>query len=1034
MERPLSTPGLLCAAAALLLLAPPARSPKPLCYWGPPGPTCGPYCETCGPGHETCGPSLDGPRFHVRDDTCGTQDPNAPVYDPLHGVYHLFWQAHTARPCAGDFKAAPSIGHAVSRDLVRWAHLPVAIWNGGDEAYDADAIYSCSATLVDGVPTIVYPGLCESSSWAGGLCKTWPGKGTTLGIATPANRSDPLSREWAKSALNPIANRTTDAPSTAWRTAGGEWRFVTSGSGTNWVWSSRDFRSWTHVGNLSGFAGGACPSLFPMPPLTAGAGGELPAGATHVAKTSLGTAPGVSHMQDVFMLGKYTDGSPGTAGEWKSLAAPAYIDRGQLFAGKDMWDPVKGRRLYWAWAHDVLPASALTLAREVTWHGVLQQFIFAPIEEQQALRGAKLASVGRRELPAGGGGGDGRRLWLSEGWAHGAGNQSEVQVTFALPAKPARLGVLVMSSSIGAEDGDVSAEADGTLFYADFVPPPASGDAAAAWTVEVGAMDVHAPKGAADVGDRDEMPDAGLRVRSRGPPPFWPPYTDKLRLLPTDTNLSFSIFVDHTFAECFFAGGRTVLTRSVGRAGARPAAGMAVVGNASAGVPLTVEAADVWKVDSIWIDPEEVLASPRPVASPSAARSKDDDEARARGTAPYSCADTMLNAVTQFGCQADGVSDDTACLQRAVDAAISCKGKAVFLPVGTYRLSSHINISGHMQLIGEGASGSCHGEGNFSTMHQHGTVLQQTNPEADVLVIAVPSDCESVQLRDFSLFAKPQHSSGAAVHVVSETNCLVDAKFERLLIDNFQTGVHCECCQNAALNDLKIRRSWGVGVLIEGSPTIPWSRDVGDSRIAGLDFFGCKREYETDGCNSHAGVEYREGGSWFITQSKILLGEFGVLLNQSRAPTGTLMITTNSFEEQRQWSIAFLQGLPENLTYSGYANVVVSNNELSNLDDFSGGHLLVDHANAGTTVDRTWMRNMVVTGNVVNSGVNASIPLFNILDGIGCVVSNNVLNNNGAKGPSALYIAPNITGVKCSNNVAVTAHEDLACEPAACCV
>ena len=38
---------------------------------------------------------------------------------------------------------------------------------------------------------------------------------------------------WTKSALNPIANRTTDAPSTAWRTAGGEWRFVTSGSGTN---------------------------------------------------------------------------------------------------------------------------------------------------------------------------------------------------------------------------------------------------------------------------------------------------------------------------------------------------------------------------------------------------------------------------------------------------------------------------------------------------------------------------------------------------------------------------------------------------------------------------------------------------------------------------------------------------------------------------------------------------------------------------------------------------------------------------------
>jgi sucrose-6-phosphate hydrolase SacC (GH32 family) len=206
-----------------------------LCYWPPPN--CGPYCRSCGgPGHQACGPPLSGPQFHIRDQTCGTQDPNAPIYDPLHGVYHMFWQAHTARPCAGDFKAAPSIGHAVSRDLVKWARVEVAIWNGGQGTYDADAIYSCSATLVDGVPTIVYPGLCESSSWADGLCQTWPGKGTTMNIATPANRSDnPLSRgEWVKFGQNPVANRTTDAPTTAWRTADGEYRLATTDS---WIWS-----------------------------------------------------------------------------------------------------------------------------------------------------------------------------------------------------------------------------------------------------------------------------------------------------------------------------------------------------------------------------------------------------------------------------------------------------------------------------------------------------------------------------------------------------------------------------------------------------------------------------------------------------------------------------------------------------------------------------------------------------------------------------------------------------------------------------
>jgi hypothetical protein len=105
-----------------------------------------------------------------------------------------------------------------------------------------------------------------------------------------------------------------------------------------------------------------------------------------------------------------TDGPPNTPGEWTTVVPPACIDNGQAFAGKDMWDPVGKRRIYWAcecgrlcvqglcfclqsglvrslrsWhagAHDVLPASALTLAREVTWHGVLQQFNFAPLPEQ----------------------------------------------------------------------------------------------------------------------------------------------------------------------------------------------------------------------------------------------------------------------------------------------------------------------------------------------------------------------------------------------------------------------------------------------------------------------------------------------------------------------------------------------------------------------------------------------------------------------------------------------------------------------------
>ena len=64
------------------------------------------------------------------------------------------------------------------------------------------------------------------------------------------------------------------------------------------------------------------------------------------------------------------------------------------------------------------------------------------------------------------------------------------------------------------------------------------------------------------------------------------------------------MYVDNTFAEGFFQGGRTVLTRSVGKVGHSLAAGMAVVGNSSGA--LVMESAEVWRVNSIWVSPNEV--------------------------------------------------------------------------------------------------------------------------------------------------------------------------------------------------------------------------------------------------------------------------------------------------------------------------------------------------------------------------------------------------------------------------------------------
>ena len=172
----------------------------------------------CGPGNEVCGQPFgkDAPQYHLMDQNgCAENDPNGPVFDPVHGVIHHFYQIHLAAPPGH----GPNYGHFVSKDFVHWAPLPVAIWNGLDSSvwpprftpYDNEAIFTGSAVVVDGAgpggkgPGVVniYPGLCNKNDWPG--CET----GTLLAQAVPANyANDPLLTNWTKPSYNPIVENT----------------------------------------------------------------------------------------------------------------------------------------------------------------------------------------------------------------------------------------------------------------------------------------------------------------------------------------------------------------------------------------------------------------------------------------------------------------------------------------------------------------------------------------------------------------------------------------------------------------------------------------------------------------------------------------------------------------------------------------------------------------------------------------------------------------------------------------------------------
>ena len=613
-------------------------------------------------------PKPTPPRFHVMDRSCDENDPNAPFYDAVHGVFHLFYQKHCAIPVSGEKIKGIVYGHVVSRNLMHWAHMPVAIWN--DEDYDRYAIYSGSATIVNGAPHIIYPGLCLKNEWPADDHAHYC---TNFVAAIPRDHAnDVLLENWTKPLYNPIVNGSSKDPSAAWQTSTGdgttsEWRFSDN---AGQIFSSVDgFQHWRSVGVLRGIPEGDCPSLFRLPALTPGVG-SAPAGVeqpTHVHITS--GSPFGTWMQ----VGKYSDGPPRSPGEWAPLqpcltskprlsGCGRCTDRGQTYAAKQFADPAKNRTLLWTSAQ-VKPNTSMALLRVITWNPELSQLEFAPLEEQAQLRESVLAQATNVTVVAG----TEQPLGV---WTGGQGNNSEIEVVFQLPSSAARFGVIVMANGkgtstksgtyfwvdyagpqahtaiVGAHSGgsDGSSGSD-NLQYAKIMPGVnlrgmdfkvvsgytgnwstcqalcAATSACEAW---MWCKDCPAPtskcclKSGLPVPSRANESATGSIVSGIMHPELIDSCpmeanasacrpADELKLSPTETTITIRVFVDQTFAEAYFQHGRSVLTVTVEPSVVASVA-LAVTPDSGS---VVAESARVWSVKGFWASAEQVKATPR---------------------------------------------------------------------------------------------------------------------------------------------------------------------------------------------------------------------------------------------------------------------------------------------------------------------------------------------------------------------------------------------------------------------------------------
>jgi beta-fructofuranosidase len=305
------------------------------------------------------------PAFHLRPRAGWLNDPVGLIQHA--GEYHLFYQ-HNPHAAAW---ARMHWGHAVSRDLVRWEHLPIALAPDPDGA-DRDGCWSGCAFLRDGRPTILYTGVSPE-------------------VQCLAEGGDDL-RAWRKHPANPVL--AAPPPGVAvtgfrdpwvWR-EGDEWRMalgsgVEDRGGCVLLYRSRDLLRWEPLEPLAvgppapGRVVWECPCFFPL-------------GDRHVLVVSA-TPPGVS----IWLVGTWD-------GRRFAPEREGRLDLGGcLYAPQVLLDSA-GRRIAFGWLREERSAED---QRASGWSGVLslpRVLSLAPDGDLRSAPAGEVASLRRAPIAA----------------------------------------------------------------------------------------------------------------------------------------------------------------------------------------------------------------------------------------------------------------------------------------------------------------------------------------------------------------------------------------------------------------------------------------------------------------------------------------------------------------------------------------------------------------------------------------------------------------------------------------------------------
>jgi fructan beta-fructosidase len=341
------------------------------------------------------------PQFHFSPENNWMNDPNGMVY--YKGEYHLFYQYHPNGTTWGPMHW----GHAISKDLVHWEHMPIGL------APDENGMIFSGSAVVDWNDTTGFFG------GDSGLVAIFTHADTYPNTERPRQRqsiaySKDNGRTWVKYEGNPVLQEEsiTDFrdPKVFWHRETNQWVMILAAGQTVRVYTSSDLISWEFAsefgeGHGSHLGVWECPDLFELP--VEGDSNQK----KWVLFVSIGNDPNyIEGSRTQYFIGDF-DGK--TFSNDNKSEMTLWIDHGRDNYAGVSWSDIPaedGRRIYIGWMSNwryanLLPTrewrSTLTIPRalELKRNEEGIRLIQNPIQELQGLRDEKILIQDKLVIP-----------------------------------------------------------------------------------------------------------------------------------------------------------------------------------------------------------------------------------------------------------------------------------------------------------------------------------------------------------------------------------------------------------------------------------------------------------------------------------------------------------------------------------------------------------------------------------------------------------------------------------------------------------